>query len=160
MQPRQCLATVPAWDLEEQWRSATVGAGSSTRRQEHRAHGGPGAGGGSAQHGRRWRRGTGLPAVVHGGLVQAVAMHGTDGGGAWRAGCRWRRGKARAQATAGGTGADFFPSRSLNPNLSRIFLTVCSLLLRLFYTMHPTAGAEFLLHPTAHINHMTWLNII
>uniref|UniRef100_A0A0E0CRW8 Protein DCL, chloroplastic n=1 Tax=Oryza meridionalis TaxID=40149 RepID=A0A0E0CRW8_9ORYZ len=65
-------------------------------------HGGPGAGGGSAQHGRRWRRGTGLPAAVHGGLVQAVAMHGTDGGGARRAGCRWRRGKARAQATAGG----------------------------------------------------------
>lgn len=27
MQPRQCLATVPAWDLEEQWRSTTVGAG-------------------------------------------------------------------------------------------------------------------------------------
>jgi hypothetical protein len=75
MQPRQCLATVPAWDLEEQWRSATVGAGSSTRRQEHRAHGGPGAGGGSAQHGRRWRRGTGLPAAAHGGL-------GAGGGGA------------------------------------------------------------------------------
>lgn len=80
------------------------------------------------------------------------AAHGGLGAGG--------RGKARPQATAGGTGADFFPSRSLLPNLSRIFLTVCSLLLRLFYTMHPTAGAEFLLHPTAHINHMTWLNII
>ena len=92
--------------------------------------------------------------------AQVAEGHRAAGGGARRAGRRWRRGKAQAQATAGGTGADFFPSRSLNPNLSRIFLTVCSLLLSLFYTLHPTAGAEFWLHPTAHIKHMTWLNII